>query len=155
MEYKTYQTEDGHTKADCPICEASEHIAILEEHGKCEICQIEEKNNTMTFDLTKVEHFHELRPYGRFTIKWKTRQGHLPRIIPAGELQFDSEKTMPVDDALDAQIIKFMKKHKTDIFVDSRGDFYTRCGYGFGQVYHKKLGLYRDNEGFKELVDSE
>jgi len=111
--------------------------------------------DTMTFDLTKTEHFHELKPYGKFRIKWKTRQGHLPRIIPFSELRFDSESSMPVDDALDAQIIKFMKKHKTDVFTDSRGDFYTRIGYGFGKVYHEKFALYRDNEGFKELVDNE
>ena len=111
--------------------------------------------DTMTFDLTKTEHFHELKPYGRFTIKWKTRQGHLPRIIPFAELQFDSESSMPVDEALDAQIVKFMKANKTDVFIDSRGDFYTRIGYGFGKVWHNKLQLYKDNEGFKELVDNE
>jgi hypothetical protein len=111
--------------------------------------------DTISFELTKVEKFHELRPYGRFTIKWKTRQGHLPRIIPFVELQFDSRTTMPTTDAQDKEIIKFMKKHKTDILVDSRGDFYTRCGSGFGQVYHKKLGLYRDDEGFRIAVDAE
>jgi hypothetical protein len=39
--YKTYITEDGHRKADCPICEASEHIDILEAYDKCELCQLE------------------------------------------------------------------------------------------------------------------
>jgi len=47
---ETYITEDGHTKADCPECEASEHIQILEEHGVCEICQLEgRKTNTMKY----------------------------------------------------------------------------------------------------------
>lgn len=40
---ETYQTEDGHTKADCPKCTASEHIAYLEEHGECDICKHEKK----------------------------------------------------------------------------------------------------------------
>jgi hypothetical protein len=110
---------------------------------------------TMTFDLTKTEHFHELKPYGKFTIKWKTRQGYLPKIIPFSEVNFDSGTTMPVDKVLDKQIIKFMKKYKTDVFVDSRGDFYTRIGYGFGKIWHNKLQKYQDNEAFKELVDSE
>jgi hypothetical protein len=151
---KTYQTEDGHTKADCPQCEASEHIEILKKYGKCEICYLEEKKNTISFELTKVEKFHELKPYGRFTIKFKTRQAHLPRIIPLDELQFDSRMSMPTTDEQDKVIIKFMKKHKTDILTDGYR-FYTRIGTGFGEIYHKKLGLYRDDMGFKELVDSE
>ena len=110
---------------------------------------------TMTFDLTKTEHFHELKPYGKFRIKWRTRQGYLPRIIPFAELKFNDGDTMPVNEALDAQIIKFMKKHKTDVFTDSNGYFYTRIGYGFGKIWHNKLQKYQDNEAFKELVDSE
>ena len=95
--------------------------------------------NTLSFTLTKTETFHELKPYGNYLIKWKTRQGHLPHIIPFTELIFDSEATFPVDNALDAQIVKAMNKHKTDIFVDDRGNFYSRCGYGWGKVWHKKL----------------
>jgi hypothetical protein len=41
---ETYQTEDGHTKADCPKCEASEHIDYLNEHGECDICRHEKKD---------------------------------------------------------------------------------------------------------------
>ena len=111
--------------------------------------------DTMTFDLTKTKCFRELRPYGRFTIKWKTRQAHKPRIIPLPELEIDHESSMPVDNVLDAQIIKFMKKHKTDILIDLHGDFYTRIGNGFGKVYHKKLGLYKHDEAFRNLVDNE
>jgi|TARA_R110000851_G_C13055160_1_gene563474 hypothetical protein len=39
---KTYKTEDGHIKADCLKCEGSEHIDYLEEHGKCQLCLLEE-----------------------------------------------------------------------------------------------------------------
>ena len=53
MKYKTYQTEDGHTKADCPVCEASEHIQILEEHGICEICQLEGRVVTNSAEFVK------------------------------------------------------------------------------------------------------
>lgn len=110
--------------------------------------------DTISFELTKVEKFQDLKPYGKFAIKWKTRQGHLPNIIPFAELKFDSEKSMPITDAQDKEIIKFMKKHKTDILVDSNGDFYTRAGQGFVQVYHKKFGMYRDDEGFRNAVDA-
>lgn len=37
----TYETEDGHIKTDCPICEASEHVDIIKEHGKCQLCILE------------------------------------------------------------------------------------------------------------------
>lgn len=107
---------------------------------------------TISFELVKTEKFKELKPYGRFTIKWKTRQGHLPNIIPFVELQFDSRNTMPTTNEQEKQLIKFMKKNKTDILTDGYR-FYTRCGAGFGEVYHKKLGLYRDDPTFKELVD--
>lgn len=109
--------------------------------------------DTITFELVKKESFNELKPYGKFIIKWKTRQKHLPHILPFVELQFDYEKTMPTDDEQDKQIIKFMKKHKTDILTDGYR-YYTRIGNGFGQVYHQKLSLYSENEGFKELVDN-
>jgi hypothetical protein len=108
---------------------------------------------TISFKLTKVETFNELKPYGKFIVKWKTRQGHLPNIIPFDELNFNSETTMPVDDVQDKIIIKFMKKHKTDVLTDGYR-FYGRIGKGFGEIYHKKLGMYRDNEGFKNLVDN-
>ena len=109
---------------------------------------------TMTFKLTKTVNFYELKPYGKFRIKFNTRQ-NTPNIIPVREIIFDSSKTMPVDDKLDKEIVKFMKKYKTDVFEDISGDFYTRCGYGFSQISHVKLDLYRDNEEFKALVDAE
>jgi len=109
---------------------------------------------TISFELTKVEKFHELQPYGKFTIKWKTRQGHLPRIIPFVELHIKHDTMMPISDAQDKEIIKFMKKHKTDILTDGYR-FYTRAGSGFTEVYHKKLGLYRDDTTFKSAVDAE
>jgi len=109
--------------------------------------------NAISFDLVKTERFHNLKPYGKFTIKWKTRQRHLPRIIPFDELNFDSRNITPTTDEQDKLIIKFMKKNKTDILTDGYR-FYTRIGAGFGEVYHKKLGLYKNDESFKSMVDS-
>lgn len=110
--------------------------------------------NSITFDLTKTEHYHELKPYGHFTIKWRTRQGHLPNIIPFDELNIKHDTSMPLPENVDKHIIKFMKKNKTDILVDDRGTFYTRAGNGFVEVYHKKLAMYGYDEGFKIAVDS-
>jgi len=45
MPKKTYKTEDGHTKTDCPICEGEEHVYIIEEDGMCETCFIEQQGN--------------------------------------------------------------------------------------------------------------
>jgi len=105
--------------------------------------------NSITFDLTKVEYYHKLKPYGHFTIKWKTKQGHLPNIIPFDELDIKYETSMPVPKQVDKEIVKFMKKNKTDILVNSRREYFTRTGSEFVQVYHKKLAMY----GFKLAVD--
>lgn len=105
------------------------------------------------FELKKVE-LYNLQPYGKFTIKWKTRQGHLPRIIPVDELHIKHDTTMPIDDETDNKIIKFMKKNKTDILTDGYR-FYTRAGNGFTEVWHKKLSMYKTDEAFKSAVDAE
>jgi len=103
--------------------------------------------------LVKKKYYPALKPFGQFTIKWKTRQGHLPHIIPFVELRFDSRQGMPIDADTDKLIIKFMKKYKTDILTDGR-DFYTRAGQGFCEVHHKKLDDYRTFLWKKELEHS-
>lgn len=94
--------------------------------------------DNIKLELVKTEKY-DLLPYGNYTIKWKTRQNHLPNIISVDELHIYHDTTMPLTDAQDKEVIKFMKKHKTDILVDNRGDFYTRAGSGFTKVMHKKL----------------
>jgi hypothetical protein len=103
--------------------------------------------------LVKKQYYPELKPYGKFIIKWVTKQGHLPNIIPFNELQFDSRQGMPIDEQTDKVIIKFMKKYKTDVLTDGHGTFYTRCGSGFCEIQHKKLLMYRNNEEFRNIVD--
>ncbi|HLO91579.1 MAG TPA: hypothetical protein VK172_10490 [Lentimicrobium sp.] len=92
----------------------------------------------ITFTLTKRESYN-LRPYGNYVIKFKTRQGHLPHIIPFIELRFDYNTEMPIDEKTDKEIVKYMKKNKTDILADNYGRYFTRIGNGFAQVYHHKL----------------
>ena len=114
---------------------------------------IEAKHSTeLEMTLVKTRDY-KLKPFGKFTIKWKTRQGHLPNIIPFDELHIKHDTTMPVPDDQDKTIIKFMKKFKTDILTDGQ-DFYTRASTGFTQVWHEKLSKYRSDESFKNLVDN-
>lgn len=102
--------------------------------------------------LTKIQNYN-LKPYGKFIVKWKTKQGHLPNIIPFDELRFDSRQAMPVSDTTDVRLVLFMKQHKTDILTDGYGTFYTRAGSGFCEVSHPKLTKYMNDEAFRNLVD--
>lgn len=107
----------------------------------------------MKLTLTKTRNY-DLKPYGFFTIKWKTRQKHLPNIIPLAELDIIHDTAMPLTDEQDKEVIKVMKKNKTDFFVDEYGTFFTRAGNGFTEIRHKKLSMYGYDVGFKSAVDS-
>jgi len=109
----------------------------------------------MEITLVKKQSY-KLEPFGKFAIKEKTRQGHLPNIIPWDELTVNHNTTMPLTKEQDDAIVKMMKKAKTDILVDNNGylSFYTRCAGGFTNVWHKKLSMYREDEGFRNQVDN-
>ena len=108
----------------------------------------------MKLILIKTQNY-DFKPYGFFIIKFRTRQGHLPNIIPFDELHMNNNTTMPLTDEQDKAVIKEMKKYKTDIFVDNYGNtFYTRAGNGFTEVSHKKLVMYGNDEAFKHALDS-
>jgi len=109
----------------------------------------------MEITLTKKQSY-KLEPFGKFVIKSKTRQGHLPNIIPLDELRIEHRESMPMDGEQEKQVVKLMKKFKTDILVDNNGylSFYTRVGHDLTQVWHKKLSMYREDEGFRSMVDN-
>lgn len=107
---------------------------------------------TLEFTATKTVNYY-LKPYGKFDIKWKTNQGHLPHILPFSEVRFNYEAEMPLTPEQDKAVIKFMKKHKTDVLVDNRGEYYTRVGNGFNKISHPKLHKYSSDETFRQLVD--
>jgi hypothetical protein len=99
---------------------------------------------------------YKLEPYGKFTISWKTPKVDKPNIISLSELQIKHETTMPLTDEQDKEIIKLMKKNKTDILTDANDfgySFYTRAGSGFTEVWHKKLSMYKNDVIFRNLVD--
>jgi hypothetical protein len=105
----------------------------------------------MEITLTK-KVTYELQPFGKFVIKWNAKTDK-PNVLPFHELRIMHDTQMPVAEEQDKEIIKLMKKNKTDILTDGE-KFYTRIGIGFGEVWHKKLSMYRDDEGFRELVDN-
>jgi hypothetical protein len=109
-------------------------------------------SNELEMTLTKSQSY-KLKPFGRFTIKWKTNQRHLPNIIPYDEVRIKYDTTMPTKDDQDKTIIKFMLKHKTDVLTDGR-DFYTRAGTGFTEISHNKISDYKTFLYKKELDDS-
>lgn len=105
----------------------------------------------MELTLTKKINYN-LEPYGKFVVKFKTKQGWKPNIIPMDELNLMHDTAMPVTGEQDKEIIKLMKQNKTDILTDGE-KYYTRFGVGFGEVYHRKLSMYKTDEAFKSHVD--
>ena len=110
----------------------------------------------MELTLTKTENF-KLKPYGRFIIKF-VKKAQSPRTIPVNELSIDHNTAMPFTEQQEKDIIKLMKKNKTDILTDgSYLGFYTRVSGGeFGSlphIAHPHLVQYRENEGFRTVID--
>jgi hypothetical protein len=110
----------------------------------------------MEMTLIKTRKYN-LLPFGKFVIKWKTRQAHIPNIIPCDELTFKHDTSMPMTEEQDKEIVKFMKKAKTDILTDGYALF-TRNKFGSNstlvEVWHKKLSQYKQDPAFKEAVDN-
>lgn len=110
--------------------------------------------DTITLELTKVVKFENLKPFGKFKIKWKSRQKFRHDIILVDDLDIFHQEMMPLTDVQDELVVKFMKKNKTDIlWNDIDNSFYTRVGNGFTRVYHKKLTEYITDPVFRSLFE--
>jgi hypothetical protein len=108
----------------------------------------------MEITLTKSKTF-KLEPFGKFAIKWRTRQKNNPNVIPFEELHIDHNSGMPMSKEQEKEIVQLMKKNKTDILTDgSYFGFFTRLNDDLVEVRHRKLVLYREDETFKSAVDS-
>ena len=106
----------------------------------------------LNLTLTKVETF-DLEPFGKFVIKWNPRQPWKPNVIPFNELSFNHETGMPLSEEQEKQLVKYMKKHKTDILSTSDGRvWYTRLNEQLVRVYHKKLLQFNMDEEFRIAV---
>lgn len=112
----------------------------------------------MELTLTKTKTF-KLKPYGRFNIRF-TYKPRSPRTIPFSEMDIDHDTSMPFTEQQEKDIIKLMKKHKTDILTDGGYlGFYTRAGAGefasLCHVAHPHLVQYREDEAFRAVIDGE
>ena len=114
----------------------------------------------MELTLTKtITNTFKLEPYGKFRISMaRSPKRNLPYIIPLDELSINHETSMPFTEQQEKDIIKLMKKHKTDILTDGGYlGFYTRAGQGkfasLCHVAHPKLVAYKENEAFRQDVD--
>ena len=108
--------------------------------------------DTLDLELRKVENYH-LKPFGKFTIRWKTPKTDIPHVIGVGELNIKHDTSMPISASDDKLIIKFMIKNKTDILTDG-WSYYTRVASGFTEVYHKKFDQYKNDEAFRNIIDN-
>ena len=116
-------------------------------------CTQNQQHKAMELTLIKSKTF-ELQPYGRFSIKWNCRQ-EKPNFIPFLELHINHETSMPMSEEQIKQVVKLMKKNKTDILKDSNSlGFYTRLNDGFVRVTHKKLMMYQNDPLFRDVVDN-
>jgi hypothetical protein len=110
----------------------------------------------MEMTLTKTRKYN-LEPYGKFVIKTKTRQAHIPNIIPVDEMTFRHETGMPTTDEQHEVIKKLMRKAKTDFLTDGCNIFtITKFGSNSSlvEVWHKKLSQYKSDPAFKSAVDA-
>jgi len=111
----------------------------------------------MELTLIKTRTF-KLEPYGKFKISMARHPKKSPNIIDLRELTIDHDTKMPFTEEQEKEVIKLMKKHKTDILTDgSYFGFYTRISDGefasLGLIRHPYLVKYREDDGFKALVD--
>ena len=109
-------------------------------------------NKTMELTLIKTKTFN-LEPYGKFAAKWKKPRVDTPNTLYIGEITINHDSAMPLSAEQEKELIKLMKKFKTDVLTDS-GDFYTITSSGLTGISHPKLWKYKNDPTFKELVDN-
>ena len=111
----------------------------------------------LTLTLTKTQTFR-LKPYGKFLISMARNPKDLPHIIPSYGLFIDHNTSMPLTKEQEKEVLKLMRKHKTDILTDDSSNFYTRTdGREYADlciVKHPKLIHYRECEVCKTMVDN-
>jgi len=99
---------------------------------------------------------YELKPFGKFTIKSNFKDYPTkPNYIEFNSLSFDSREGMTYTPEQYETIVKYMKKHKTDILVDSYKNYYTIVGDVLVKVLHKKLYSYQSFLSQRDLNDYE
>lgn len=105
--------------------------------------------------LVKTETY-KLKPFGRFRIKTNATKNDEKKVnvLDYDTLSFNCETGMSYTTEQEKVFVKYMIKHKTDILVDSRGDWYTRIGESWVKVRHKKLYAYNTFLSQRDYEDS-
>lgn len=112
----------------------------------------------MELTLIKKKTF-KLEVYGKFLISMARKpKTHLPHVLDWTEIVIDHETKMPFTEQQEKDILKLMRKNKTDVLTDgSYLGFYTRVGGGefcsLAHISHPRLTKYREDQGFRILVN--
>lgn len=104
--------------------------------------------------MKKVE-FRSLKPFGKFKLSTAKHPKKLPNIIPYDEVSVSWKEAVTLTPEQDKEVMRMMKKAKTDILCENDGylSFYTRTPQGFCHVSHPKLVQYREDDGFRAMVN--
>lgn len=94
----------------------------------------------MKLTLTKTRNY-DLEPFGNFTFKWNKPKVDKPNVIYIGELQIFHDAAMPLSVEQDKELVKQMKKYKTDVFKQGH-EYFTRKNTDLVPIRHKKLFEY-------------
>jgi hypothetical protein len=105
----------------------------------------------MELTLTKTKKY-SLKPYGKFRIKFNKPKVVKPNHILLMELTIKHETGMPMSPEQEKEVVKLMKKNKTDILTDGM-NFYTRVGDDLTEIYHVRLYNYKTDETYRSIVD--
>lgn len=108
----------------------------------------------LEFTLTKTRNYI-LKPFGRFKIKLCPNKSMLakPHVLGFDQISFDARTGMPYSDEQHQVIAKYMIKHKTDVLINSYGDYFTFMGSGLVEIRHNKLRSYKNYLDQREAED--
>lgn len=100
---------------------------------------------------------YELKPFGKFKFKWSPSEALKKRthVLPIREVSWTQNTGMPYSELQSKEIVKYMKKHKTDILIDSHGRLLTIMSDRFTEISHPKLRRYLEFLSQRERSDSE
>lgn len=106
-----------------------------------------------------VEREYNFQPFGRFSIKMTKHKPKSLRDVWFKELTIDWGDSVPLTYKQEQEIVKLMRKNKTDILVSDNNKYYTRLGGGefssLVRINHKLFIDYKYNSnGFKDAVDA-
>ena len=106
--------------------------------------------------LTKTRDY-ELKPFGRFRFKWENGRDYSKKmnLLEVRETTIEHVTGMPYTPEQYDIIVKYMKKHKSDILIDKYNDCYTIMSDKFVRVSHKKITMFKTFLSQRDIEDYE